>query len=377
MAPKRVGIDLAPAALTQTAPGTARLVREQARALFRLPVDWEWVPLVESVENPLWGELEDRQPIIVPGRRVSLRATFKVGEAWRKTGCQLGFSTAYFVPLGRFPVVANFFDSNIFEHGSTWLTSGRWKSYMLLQCLSRYALRRAKRLFVLSGYCRDFLARKFPHCVSRLVTVPCGLTHLPPAPPNHLPEWARNLEGKFCLYVGAFSDNKNQAALLEAWAELQAEHDDLPALVLLGPCDAAYRQRRIAPRLSALLRPQAAILPGLVSDADLSWAFQNAAFYVQPSIAEGFGMPVLEAMGHDLPVACSDSTSLPEVGGDATVYFNPHDIQSIKASIRALWRDDPLREECRRKGRARCALFTWEQNARSVANEIDALLKAS
>ena len=85
-------------------------------------------------------------------------------------------------------------------------------------------------------------------------------------------------------------------------------------------------------------------------------------------------MPVLEAMGHNLPVACSNSTSLPEVGGDATVYFNPHDVQSIKAAIQALWRDNSLREECRRKGRARCALFSWERNARLVAETMDRIL---
>ena len=66
----RVGIDLAPASLGGVAPGTARHVAEQARALFALDVDWDWVPLVESERNPLWTELQPRQPEIVAGRRL-------------------------------------------------------------------------------------------------------------------------------------------------------------------------------------------------------------------------------------------------------------------------------------------------------------------
>src|SRR5690349_7275335 len=94
----KVGIDLAPAGMGARAPGTVRLVSEQARALFRLDLPWQWVPLVESRENPLWEEMAALQPVVVPGRKIWTRATCAVGPAWKRAGCQLGFATAYFVP---------------------------------------------------------------------------------------------------------------------------------------------------------------------------------------------------------------------------------------------------------------------------------------
>jgi glycosyltransferase involved in cell wall biosynthesis len=368
----RVGIDLAPAGCA--APGTARHVAEQARALFALDLGWDWVPLVEGKNNPLWEEAAAFEPEIVAGSRVWTRATLQVGTAWKRRGCRLGFATAYFVPWVGLPVVTNFFDSNVFEHGDTWIQSGRRWNLFLIRALSTFAILRARRLFILSEYCRAYMAARFPHAASKFVVTPCGVTP-PAAAPAVAPAWAGSLQKPFFLYVGVFSENKNQRRLLDAWAQLQGAHPDLPALVLIGSCPPDYAKTVIQPALAALPRPDQVIYAGKVPDSELAWAYRNASAYLQPSIAEGFGLPVIEAMACGLPVACSNTTSLPEIAGDAALLFDPFDVNSMAAAIVRLWKDEPLREQLRSLGMERSRIYRWENHAALVALEIEAVLR--
>lgn len=338
-----------------------------------MDVGWDWVPLMESEENPLWQEIQPLAPQLVHGSRVWTRATFDVGATWKRSGCQLGFATAYFAPAWGIPVVANFFDSNLYEHGDNWITSGRRWNYYLNRTLFTFALHRAERVFILSQYCRNYMVRRFPWTEQKFVVTPCGVA-APRPEPERAPEWAARLDRPFFLYVGAFSDNKNQPRLIEAWARLQQEDPDFPALLLIGPCPADYHEHAIQPRLRSLSRPDQVFYAGTVSDDELAWAYHHALAYVQPSIAEGFGMPVIEAMSYGIAVACSNTTSLPEVAGDAAVLFDPFNVASIADAVRTLWRDESLRRQMSERGIGHSASFTWRKNAEIVASTIESVL---
>lgn len=368
---RRVGIDLAPAA--SPAPGTARHVTEQARALLKLDVDWTWVPTVESRQNPLWSEIEAFSPVVVPGRKLWTRATFQVGAAWERARCDLGFATAYFVPWRGIPVVANFFDSNIYEHFDTWVNSGRRWNAHLIRALSTHAVRRSQFLLVNSHYCADFLRRKFPHDAAKFQVTPPGIT--PPLPlPDHAPPWAAVLKKPFFLYVGVFSENKNQRRLVEAWSLMRQGKAEFPSLLLIGACDPQFHKRSMKPALDATPHRDEILLPGKVSDAELAWAYHHALAYVQPSIAEGFGLPVLEAMSYGLPVACSQTTSLPETAGGAARLFDPFSVASIAEALQTLACDPDERERLKLAGAKRWRQFTWEANAERVAAQIEGAL---
>lgn len=363
-----VGIDLGGA--SSPAPGTARHVAEQARALFKLDLPWSWVPVVESKDNPLWPEVEHLSPIVVSQKSRWRRASFEVGRAWEKAGCAMGFATAYFVPWNRMPVVANFFDSNIYEHFDTWVKSGRLANALLIRLLSNYAVRRSERLFTNSHYCQGYLQRKFAKQAEKFIYAPPGIA----APVGRLiaerPCWAENLQKPFLLYVGVFSENKNQRRLIEAHALLGKE---APALVLIGPCDDDYRRDAINPALEK--RSADVILPGAVSQSELVWAYQNALAYVQPSIAEGFGLPIVEAMSYGLAVACSNTTSLPETAGEAAELFDPKNVASMAKVLRRLIESEGLRKELAARGEKRWGEFTWRRNAETVAVQIDRSLR--
>ena len=374
----RVGVDLGPASRLKESPGTAVHVSRQLAALFKLDVPWEWVPVAESLGNPLLNEFAHWNPSIVAGKSYWRRALFSVGSEWQRRGCHLGFATAFFAPWRGIPVMTNFFDAGMFtkEYARSWSTSGKGWDFRLIKALGTHALRRSQKLFVDSEYWRDFLLERFPSWGKKVIVTPCGVER-PRAIINTIPSWASSLQRPFFLYVGTFSDNKNQVRLIELWTQHQSIYADLPALVLLGPCSDSYREARIDPALKKLPRPQEVLLPGLVSDDDLAWAFQHALAYLQPSFMEGFGMPVIEAMSYGLPVACSDTTSLPETAGGASLLFTPGDLSSIGESVLTLWRDESVRETLRNKGYERASQFTWQNNAQIIAEQMEGYLTRS
>jgi glycosyltransferase involved in cell wall biosynthesis len=163
------------------------------------------------------------------------------------------------------------------------------------------------------------------------------------------------------LCVSAALEHKNIERLLRAFAGL-----DRPdaRLVLVGhPGRDADRLDALAGALGVQDRFR---MTGWISDADLEGLYRLAQCFVYPSLFEGFGMPVLEAMRRGLPVACADATSLPEVAGDAALLFDPLDETAIADALRRLLDDDELRAALAKRGTDRAAGFTWEACAQAT-----------
>jgi alpha-1,3-rhamnosyl/mannosyltransferase len=106
------------------------------------------------------------------------------------------------------------------------------------------------------------------------------------------------------------------------------------------------------------------VFTGWIDDSALEGFYAAASVFAYPTLMEGFGMPVLEAMRRRLPVACSNVSALPEVAGDAAEYFDPYDVESIAAALRRLLANPERRAELIALGLERCRRFTWEDTAR-------------
>jgi len=174
----------------------------------------------------------------------------------------------------------------------------------------------------------------------------------------------------YILYVGNVKPNKNLGRLLEAFAEIQ--HRIPHRLVLAG------RMRGFGTSDDAVLRRAAAMgdrvrFTDEVSDSDLIALYAGATALVLPSLYEGFGLPLLEAMRLGCPVLSSNAAALPEIAADAALYFDPRDPQSIADCLLRV-ADAPLLESLRTAGRLRAAQFSYARCATQTAAVLNALL---
>jgi glycosyltransferase involved in cell wall biosynthesis len=164
---------------------------------------------------------------------------------------------------------------------------------------------------------------------------------------------------QFIMYVGRPTPHKNLQRLIEAYALLRGQHPNLK-LVLVGKKDANYA--RIAQHVENRGIP-GVVFTDFATEGQLRWLYEHTAAYVFPSLAEGFGLPGLEAMVHGAPVASSNATCLPEIYGDAAHYFDPTSIEEMTDAINEVLTDKNLRNELIKRGGHQAAQYSWKQMA--------------
>jgi glycosyltransferase involved in cell wall biosynthesis len=163
------------------------------------------------------------------------------------------------------------------------------------------------------------------------------------------------------LAVGDLRAKKNLRSLVAAFAVLRAG-DGIPHRLVLAGVDAGE-----GPRLAALAGGAPVELTGYVDDERLDGLIRDAELVVHPSLYEGFGLVVLEAMARGTPVLAARATALPETGGDAAWYFDPSEPDDLARQISSLLGDEALRGQLAQRGRLRAAAFSWERTARATA----------
>jgi glycosyltransferase involved in cell wall biosynthesis len=168
------------------------------------------------------------------------------------------------------------------------------------------------------------------------------------------------LEGvKFIMYVGRPQPHKNLNRLVLAFSKLQEDHPDL-ILVLVGKKDVLYQQLENYVHSNQIKN---VIFTGFVGEGTLRWLYEHTAAYVFPSLSEGFGLPPLEAMEHGAPVISSNATCLPEIYGNAALYFDPIDVSDIASKINSVLSDNDLRTHLIARGKEQVAKYSWKRMA--------------
>ena len=223
-----------------------------------------------------------------------------------------------------------------------------WQQRLYLGRLLPRALRTAARVIVPSAATRADLARLFPAWAGKVAVVPEGPTPLPPA--GRLPD---GLKPGFVLAVGTLEDRKNYGRLAQAYARLE----NPPPLVIAGRPGWNGAPPPSGPGIRVL---------GHVGDAELAALYEAAAVLAFPSLYEGFGLPLLDAMKRGLPALVSDGGALPELAGDAALAVDPEDVAAIAAGLRRLLEDEALRERLGGEGRRRAVEFSWDRAGEAV-----------
>jgi glycosyltransferase involved in cell wall biosynthesis len=225
------------------------------------------------------------------------------------------------------------------------------------------AVRRSHRVIADSQSTRRDLMGLLGVSAERIDVVPLGLGTLRrrgPLPERDVRARLELDERAVVLSLSAKRPHKNLLALIGALARIRPE--DRPVLVLPGyPTE---HESELRARADSLGIADDVRFPAWVSDEELEGLWSIARAFVFPSLYEGFGLPVLEAMARGVPVACSNASSLPEVAGDAALLFDPHDEAAIATATSRLLTDEQLRQRLRARGAEQARRFTWERTAR-------------
>lgn len=221
------------------------------------------------------------------------------------------------------------------------------------------AFNASDRVITLSQAARaDFLAR-FRLPADEVHVIAPGLTANFTPPTREALNTVRmtyQLPEQYLLYVGSQKPHKNLPGLIHAYATLP---ESAPPLVIAGPDDVRFPQARQA---AAPLGDRVRLL-GRVPDEDLPALYGGATLYIQPSLLEGFGLPVLEALGCGAPVACADIPALRELAQNAALYFDPRRPDSIARTLSEALDSPGTLTALRERGQLRARTFTWERAA--------------
>jgi glycosyltransferase involved in cell wall biosynthesis len=242
-------------------------------------------------------------------------------------------------------------------------------------------LRRADAIITISECSRRDAGRLYGISAERLHVIYEGvdLRFRPVEQPERLAEVRRRygLAGEYLLAVGTIEPRKNLSMLLDAFLAVRTQtgRQDL-RLVVVGKKGWLFQSffRRLAEL--GLDDGTQVVFPGYVSTEDLPALYAGAACFVFPSLYEGFGLPVLEAMASGAPVVCSNASSLPEMAGDAALMVDPSNTAGFASAIERVLADGDLRSQLRARGLRRSAQFTWERTARQTMEVYASVLSA-
>ena len=264
------------------------------------------------------------------------------------------------------PVVVSLHDLS-FEHLPH--TFNR-RSRTQLRLTVRHSAKRAARIISLSEHTRQDIAQtygideKLIHAIP--LAAPPGFARVQDDKELQRVRHTYGIMGNYILSVGSIQPRKNLARLVKAYASLKARlsTNELPRLVLVGKRAWLYDETLRALEETGL--SNLVILTGYVPQSDLPALYSGALCFVYPSYFEGFGLPPLEAMKCGAPVIVGNTTSLPEVVGNAALSVDPYDVEAIAAGIERLIKDSVLRDQLSVKGLARAEMFDWQKTARQT-----------
>ena len=233
--------------------------------------------------------------------------------------------------------------------------------------LCRASARKARKVIAVSHQTADDLMHFWQIPAHKIVVVPNGVdAQFRPADPKDVADFRRErgLPDRFILYLGTLEPRKNLELLLTAfgrWAEQAPAQDQDVKLVLAGGRGWFYE--RIFAQVEELGLTERVLFPGFIPTADLPRWYQAAEGFVYPSLFEGFGLPVLEAMACGVPVLCSETPSLMEVAGDCALTFPAHSADELVNGLSLLIDQPYLRDDLRQRGLIRAELFSWQRTA--------------
>lgn len=279
------------------------------------------------------------------------------------------FSPAHYLP--RFcpvPEVVTIHDLAYLYFPNDFTKKDLWQ----LKNWTNFSVKKARRIIAVSKTTKKDIIRNYGIPEDEIDVIYNGYEKMGETKDKYpKPEEASVKKNKFILFVGTIQPRKNLEVLIDAFDKFGGLNEDFK-LVIAGKKGWLYDD--IFEKVKTLKLENKVIFTGHVSDQDLIWYYKNAFCLVLPSLYEGFGIPVLEAMSYDCPVVTSFSSSLPEVGGDAVLYFDPKKPEDLLEKLTNLRANKKLVNELIAKGKERIKNFSWEKCAKET---LDVIIKST
>lgn len=266
------------------------------------------------------------------------------------------FSPAHYIPRDcPIPTVVTIHDVAYEYYPGEFLKKDLFK----LRNWSKYALRRSKKIIAVSENTKKDVEKFYKTPSEKINVIYNGFSKFAPYRQDEVPESLEDIvDTRFILYVGTLQPRKNIDTLIDAYRQVLGTYPDLK-LIIAGKRGWMYQN--ILRKVEEMQLTDRIIFTGYLKDEEIATLYHNAVAFILPSLYEGFGLPLLEAMYHECPVIASNNSSLPEVGGDACLYFDPKNYDELKQTIIGLIKEPRVRTELIRKGRERVKLFNWDK----------------
>jgi glycosyltransferase involved in cell wall biosynthesis len=358
-APRHLTIGIDARAATEVAAGRGRVLRELLRELAQRPEDHAYrcyarVPWSEPLDERFrWEIVGDSDPMW--NVHVARKATHQC-DVFLSSNSYL---TTWFLGVPGVPIV---YDLVTFDRA---MRPNR-RSTLIERATLGLAVRRSAAFIAISQATADALAERYPSATTRTTVAPLGVanTLAGPVDPGEL---ASLPSDEFVLTVGTLEPRKNLPRMIEAYRQLPDELKERHRLVVVGAL--GWQTGETLEALNSL--GERVKQMGHVSDGALAELYRRCTLFCYPSLGEGFGLPVLEAMAAGAPVLTSNISSLPEVGGDAVAYADPHDISDIARQLEALLYDEGARADLAARGSVRATEFSWARFTQDVLHTLE------
>ena len=294
----------------------------------------------------------------------------------RRAEVDLLHAMAFVAPLwAPCPYVVTVYDLSFLRYPEAFRPFNRW----YLSRFTPISVRRARRVIAISESTRRDLVAWLHVPPERVDVVHCGVDPVfRPLAANPIEQFRRErgLPDQFVLFVGTLEPRKNVERLIRAYADWRLQLGDVKAPKLVVAGAKGWYTEQIFRTVETMGLTGDVLFPGHVVAEDLPLLYNAAGLFVYPSLFEGFGLPVLEAMACGAPVICSNVSSLPEVTGDAALLVSPDDVPGLAEAMRGVWEDLELRRDMVARGLARARGFTWERVARQTIRTYERALEA-
>ncbi len=281
------------------------------------------------------------------------------------------FSPSHYGPLlVKFPQVISILDLSYKYFPEAFKKNDLYK----LALWGRYSVSRAKKIITISESSKNDIIKEYSVSEDKVQVIPLGIKDIKESNMTK-DELSKkySINNPYILFVGTLQPRKNLVRLIEAFKIISDSNNKID-LVIVGRRGWLYDEILDAPK-TFNVEANVKFLE-TVDDSDLPALYKNADVFVLPSLYEGFGLPVLEAMKYGCPVVASNISSLPEAGGKAALYFDPYNVDDIAKTIKKVIDDPKQQTKMKKDGLDQVSKFSWEKAARMTLETLtEAALK--